>query len=124
MYRHFAGRGPTEINIAAIFANRFQILTIVFVFINPWYEELIVRGFLMTELTELTNVTVGILTSTAIQTSYHTYQGSWNLVQLAPTFLLFSIYYARTRRLFPLIVAHTLMDSVPLLWYAFHHKGH
>ncbi|MGA9245495.1 MAG: hypothetical protein WBW03_26370 [Silvibacterium sp.] len=45
IYRHFAGREPTEINIAAIYANRFQMLAIVFVFINPWYEELIVRVF-------------------------------------------------------------------------------
>jgi membrane protease YdiL (CAAX protease family) len=67
---------------------------------------------------------VAVLTSTVIQASYHTYQGSWNLVQVVPTFPLFSIYYVRTRRLFPLIVAHTLMDYLPLLWYAVRHKAH
>jgi len=124
IHRHFTGHDSTEINIAAMYASRFQILTIAFLFINPWYEELIVRGFLMTELSQLTNVTIAVLASTVIQASYHTYQGSTNLVQLVPTFLLFSIYYTRTRRLFPLIVAHTLMDFLPLLWYAFRHKAH
>ncbi|MGA7315617.1 MAG: CPBP family intramembrane glutamic endopeptidase [Silvibacterium sp.] len=78
----------------------------------------------MTELSQLTNVTVAVLTSSVIQASYHIYQGSWNLVQLVLTFLLFSIYFVRTRRLFPPIVAHTLMDLVPLLWQALHHRAH
>jgi membrane protease YdiL (CAAX protease family) len=125
IYQHVHGHLPQGgLDLAAMLDHRFGAVLIVVLFINPWFEELIVRGFLMTELTQLTNATVAIVMSTAVQASYHLYAGSWGMVQLVPMFLLYSIYYARTRRLFPVIVAHTLADFTPLLLYAFRHRAH
>ena len=123
IYVHVQGHLPHELDFAQILGRQFPGLFIVLLFFNPWFEELIVRGFLMTELTQLTNATVAIVASTVVQASYHLYEGSWGMVQLVPIFLLYSIYYARTRRLFPVIVAHTLADYMPVLWYALHHRA-
>jgi membrane protease YdiL (CAAX protease family) len=84
---------------------------IPFFFLNPFFEELIVRGYLMTEVRELTGSTLpAILLSVAVQTSYHLYYGWTGALSLGFEFLVFSIYYARTRRLAPVIVAHELFD--------------
>lgn len=124
IYKHFSGHQPHSVDFAGVLASRPGLLLWVSLFVNPWFEELIVRGFLMTELTRLTNVTVAVVASTVIQASYHTYQGSWSMVQFVPVFLVLSIYYAKTWRLFPVIVAHTLLDYVPVLWRVAHHRGH
>jgi membrane protease YdiL (CAAX protease family) len=85
-------------------------LWLAFQFVNPWFEELIVRGFLMTEMTALCGAPTAVIVSTLVQTSYHLYQGSLNAAMLSICFLAFSIYFAHTRRLGPVIAAHTIMD--------------
>jgi hypothetical protein len=52
--------------------------------------------------------------SVAIQISYHLYQGAANVLVLIAVFTLFSIYYAQTRNIVPVIVAHLWMDLIPL----------
>jgi len=47
-----------------------------------------------------------------LQISYHTYQGWFGVSGLVGVFIVFSIYYARTRKLFPLYIAHLTMDVV------------
>lgn len=86
-------------------------LMIPFILLNPFFEELIVRAYLMTEVIELTgSSTAAIALSTAAQTSYHLYYGWWGALSLAIPFLALSIYFARTRRALPLIVTHGLFD--------------
>ena len=50
--------------------------------------------------------------SAAIRLSYHLYQGVAGVLALVPIGLLFGIWFARTRRLWPLIVAHAILDFV------------
>lgn len=84
---------------------------IVLVLINPFYEELIVRAYLMTELRELTGSwKLAIAVSAAAQTSYHLYYGWVGALSLGCMFLVYSIYYARTRRAAPIVLAHELLD--------------
>jgi membrane protease YdiL (CAAX protease family) len=82
IYQHIRGHSPSGPDVAAMLANRFQALLMVSLFLNPWFEELIVRGFLMTELTQLTNATVAVLAGTLVQALYHVNQGTSGLVQL------------------------------------------
>jgi membrane protease YdiL (CAAX protease family) len=104
-----------------LFAGGISVMTIWFQFLNPFFEELIVRAYLMTEVKRLTNsVTKAIIISTALQTSYHFYQGAPVAFAHAPTFLIFSIYYAKTNRIAPVILAHLYGDIVPTLLYFFH----
>jgi membrane protease YdiL (CAAX protease family) len=56
-----------------------------------------------------------ILGSAGLRTLLHAYQGAMALVSILPLGLVFTIYYARSRRIWPVIVAHMLFDVVALL---------
>lgn len=55
-----------------------------------------------------------VIISVAIRTFYHLYQGIPGLIAIIPMGLLFGIWFACSRRLWPLIVAHVLMDFIGL----------
>ena len=94
------------------------LLYLLYLGLNPFFEESIVRGYLMTEILELSgSTTAAVLFSVAIQISYHTYQGSLAVAWLLSGFLVLAIYYARTRKLFPVIVAHAVLDILVGLWH-------
>lgn len=83
--------------------------------LNPFFEEIIVRGYLMTEVSALTgSVFLATLMSVVLQTSYHIYQGWSSAACLAAIFAVLSTYYARKQKLFPPIVAHLIADLVML----------
>jgi len=95
-----------------------SVLAIPFALINPFFEELIVRAYLMTEVKSLTGSwTVATALSVIIQWSYHLYYGWDGSLSIAFTFLVFSIYFARTRKATPLIVAHGLLDLWALAYW-------
>jgi membrane protease YdiL (CAAX protease family) len=72
-------------------------------------EELIVRAFLMTEVAELTgSMGIAVLASTGFQTLYHLYWGTRSALVAAAAFFVFSLFYASTRRITPVILAHSL----------------
>ncbi len=52
--------------------------------------------------------------SAAIRLSYHFYQGVAGVIAVVPVGLLFGYWFARTRQLWPLIVAHAILDFVGL----------
>jgi membrane protease YdiL (CAAX protease family) len=94
-------------------------LSVVVVILNPCFEELIVRAYLMSEIKALTGSwALAGLASVAVQTSYHLYYGWPTAVILGFEFLAFSIYYALTRRVAPIILAHGFFDfaAVTHLW--------
>jgi membrane protease YdiL (CAAX protease family) len=101
-----------------LFGGGIFFTTILFQFINPFFEELIVRAYLMTEIKALTgSVNKAILASTLIQMSYHFYQGAPAAFGHGATFLIFSIYYAKTNRIAPIILAHLYSDVGNTLLY-------
>lgn len=103
-----------------LFGGGIFFTTMVFQFINPFFEELIVRAYVMTEVKQITNsATKAIIVSTVLQTSYHFYQGAPVAFAHAATFLIFSIYYAKTNRIAPIILAHLYSDVGATLWYWF-----
>jgi membrane protease YdiL (CAAX protease family) len=90
--------------------------SIPFILINPFFEELIVRAYLMTELIDLTGSgALAIAVSVALQFSYHLYYGWWIALSLAFQFLVFALFYAASRRALPIVVAHSLFDLYALL---------
>jgi membrane protease YdiL (CAAX protease family) len=87
-----------------------------FVLVTPFFEELIVRAYLMAEVLELTGSSaLAIFLSVLVQTSYHLYYGWLGAATLGFTFLVFSLYYARYRRALPVIVAHGVYDLIALI---------
>jgi len=106
-----------------LFGGGFTFATILVSFLNPFFEELIVRAYVMTELKRLTNsVSKPILFSALLQTSYHFYQGVPLALSLGAMFLVFSIYYSKTNRIAPIILAHLYADVGATLFYSLHHR--
>ena len=105
-----------------LFGGGISLITPFFQFINPFYEELIVRAYVITEMRELTgSVSRAVTLSTVLQTAYHLYQGVPLAFSSASLFLLFSIYYAKTNRITPIILAHLLMDVGATLVFLLRH---
>jgi membrane protease YdiL (CAAX protease family) len=106
-----------------LFNNGIFLVTLIFTVINPFFEELIVRAYLMTEIREATNsATKAIVCSTLLQTSYHLYQGVPLTIAEGAMFFLWSLYYAKTNRIIPIILAHLYFDVGSTLWYLFRHQ--
>ena len=102
----------------AFFAHP-SVAFISFTLLNPFFEELIVRAYLMTEVFALTGSrTRAILISVVVQSSYHLYYGWAGAISISFLFLAFALYYMRSRRALPVIVAHGLFDLYALfrLW--------
>jgi membrane protease YdiL (CAAX protease family) len=86
---------------------------------NATVEEVIVVGYLLTRLEKL-GVKPGkqIAISAVIRGSYHLYQGFGAFVGNATMGVIFAYLYKRYGRVTPLIIAHTLIDSVAFVGYA------
>ncbi|HEY6323405.1 MAG TPA: CPBP family intramembrane glutamic endopeptidase [Thermoanaerobaculia bacterium] len=96
--------------------NRSSVWAWVFVLVNPWCEELIVRAFTIAEVEALTgSAAAAVLVSVGVQTLYHVYWGVPTALAMASTFLLYSLVYLRWRRITPIVLAHLAMDVLPLL---------
>lgn len=81
-------------------------------------EEVIAVGYLFNRLTELRIPMVGIILLQAlIRATYHLYQGFAAFIGNFLMGLIFGYFYARTKRLAPLIVAHTAIDAVAFVGY-------
>lgn len=91
-------------------------MAVPYLFVNPFFEELIVRAYFMTELLDLTGSSLlAVLCSTALQFSYHLYYGWIRATGMAAGFLVFSLYYLRTRKATPIVAAHAVLDISALL---------
>jgi CAAX protease family protein len=88
-------------------------------FVNGWAEEVIVVAFLLTRLRQLrVNPVIALLASSLLRGAYHLYQGfSAGLGNVAMG-LVFGYVWRRTGRLWPLIVAHGVIDAVAYVGYA------
>ncbi len=92
------------------------LLTLIYAVIDPVDEELIVRAFTMTEIAALTGSTaLAIAASVGLQTAYHLYQGLPNALCRGAAFLVLACFYARFRRILPVILAHVLWDLLIVL---------
>ncbi len=101
-----------------MFAGGFSIVTFLALVLNPFVEELIVRAYVMTEVRRLTGSAVlAIVTSVLIQVAYHLYQGVPLAISYGATFIVFSLYYHKTKRIFPVILAHLYSDLYAGLYY-------
>jgi membrane protease YdiL (CAAX protease family) len=96
---------------ARVFGLRFHWVIVLLLLVNPFFEELIVRAYLMTEIKFLTGSTAAaIAASVGLQTLYHLYQGLLLALAEAGLFLVFALYFSRWQRIMPLALAHLLFD--------------
>lgn len=91
-------------------------LLVPFLFLNPLFEEMLVRGYMMIELSELRgSMVLATLASVALQTTYHLYYGVFGALVVGSGLSVLAVYYAKSRRLVPVIVAHLLWDLTAVL---------
>lgn len=85
---------------------------------NAIVEEVIVVGFLMTRLKEFGwSLRASIITSALLRGSYHLYQGFGLAFGNVLMGLIFGYWFHKTKRVMPLIIAHTLIDVVEFVGY-------
>jgi uncharacterized protein len=86
---------------------------------NAVLEEIVVVGYLLTRLRELGRSTVfAVATSALLRGSYHLYQGFGAFAGNAIMGVVFALFFLRTRRIAPLVVAHSILDIVSFVGYA------
>ncbi len=125
-YAHFAvfGAWARPWDLSGILGTTSLWVLVPFILLNPWFEESIVRGYLMTELQALTGSSLAaVLISTLLQAGYHLYQGTVNATMVGISFLVLSLYYLKTRELLPVIVAHTIMDAYAITMLLYRLSG-
>jgi len=85
--------------------------------VNPVFEEFFVVGYAINAL-EKRSAWFAVNASVAIRLLYHLYQGVLGVLSMIPIGLIFAGWYVRSRKLWPLIVAHAIMDLTALLFYS------
>jgi membrane protease YdiL (CAAX protease family) len=88
-------------------------------FANGWAEEVIVVGYLLTRLQQLSvNRRAGLAWSSLLRGGYHLYQGFGAGLGNVAMGLVFGCLWLRTARLWPLVIAHGIIDTVAFVGYA------
>jgi membrane protease YdiL (CAAX protease family) len=85
--------------------------------LNPVFEEFLWLGYIMPGFSPRLGRRGAAALSVALRVSVHAYQGPWALLTILPIGVLFTWYYGRTRQLWPVIVAHVILDVVGLAQY-------
>ena len=86
---------------------------------NALLEELVVVGYLLVRLEQLGWRTgAAVAASALLRGSYHLYQGFGAFVGNAVMGVVFALFFRRTRRIVPLVLAHTVLDVVSFVGYA------
>ncbi|MBO6557761.1 MAG: CPBP family intramembrane metalloprotease [Pseudomonadales bacterium] len=78
-------------------------------------EELLVRGYLLYRMETLSNTWIAVILQALIFSLAHLYQGWMGVINIFVLALVFGIVFVRSgRSLWPLIVAHGLIDTVAI----------
>jgi membrane protease YdiL (CAAX protease family) len=78
------------------------------------FEEILVCGYVVQSLRGRFGVALAANASIALRMSFHLYQGPAAFLTYSLFGLLFTLFYVRTGRLWPLIVAHALLSVIEL----------
>ncbi len=86
---------------------------------NAWAEEVLVVGYLISRLRHLGfRENHSLLLAAVLRGSYHLYQGFGGFVGNLVMGLVLGRVWQRTNRLWPLVLAHTLLDFVAFVGYS------
>lgn len=82
--------------------------------VNGVFEEVFVAGYVIAAVAPVRGLWTAINVSTGIRLLYHLYLGPVAFLVVVPMGLLFGYVFARSRALWPLILAHILIDILSL----------
>ena len=87
-------------------------------FANGFAEEVVVVGYLITRLRQLgLSQSRAVLASSLLRGAYHLYQGIGAGLGNVAMGLVFGYAWCRTGRLWPLVIAHGIIDTVAFVGY-------
>lgn len=87
-------------------------------------EEVIVVGYLLDRLGKFGwGMPLAIFASSMLRGSYHLYQGFGPFIGNAIMGVIFALFYTRTRRVMPLVIAHALLDIVAFVGFSLFGKA-
>ncbi|SOD73961.1 CAAX prenyl protease-like protein [Jatrophihabitans sp. GAS493] len=90
---------------------------------NGILEEIVVVAYLLTRLRQMGWSDSRALTTQAVlRGSYHLYQGFGGFLGNLVMGLIFGWWFQRTRRVLPLVFAHTLLDAFSFVGYIYLHE--
>jgi uncharacterized protein len=81
---------------------------------NPLFEELFLCAYMLPFLAIRRGPGVAVAASLLVRLSFHTYQGPVGLLAVGLLGLVFSMFYLRTQRLWPVLIAHGVLDGIGL----------
>lgn len=85
---------------------------------NAWAEEVLVVGYFISRMRQLgLRENSSLLIAAVLRGSYHLYQGFGGFIGNVIMGLVFGRYWQRTNRLWPLVLAHTILDVVAFVGY-------
>jgi len=82
--------------------------------LNAFYEELVYMGYVFNQLAAKYGAQKAVLLTAFLRLVVHTYQGTEHLLPIALWSLIFGLWYRYQRKLWPLILAHFLIDLLSL----------
>lgn len=86
---------------------------VVSLILNSLVEEIVWRGYALKRLTQMSGSRLfALLMSSALFASYHIYQGFENMLLAFPTGVVYGAAVLITRRIWPVVVAHTVHNVV------------
>ncbi|HSJ74829.1 MAG TPA: CPBP family intramembrane glutamic endopeptidase, partial [Gemmatimonadales bacterium] len=88
-------------------------LSLLYSILNAVFEELLWLGLGFAAFRRF-GIGVAGTFSAALRLLAHVYQGPLALVTVLPVGIVFTLYYVRTRRLWPVVVAHAFQDTLAL----------
>jgi membrane protease YdiL (CAAX protease family) len=92
-------------------------------FQNGAAEELVVLAFMLTRLRQLGwSSERAVITSATLRGSYHLYQGVGAFFGNMVMGLIFGTIFQRTKRVWPFVIAHTLLDAFSFIGYVYLHN--
>lgn len=109
----------TQVQASTLAATWWAVpVSLLMAFGNGFLEEIVMVGYLSTRLRDLAwSWWAIIVVSSLIRGSYHLYQGFGGFLGNVVMGVVYGIFYAKTKRVAPLVWAHTLIDVIAYLGY-------
>lgn len=112
------GVAPTDVSALVFLLEGNLVNYLLFLIPVSWCsaaigEELLVRGYLLNRLESLSGTWFAVVTQAAIFALAHIYQGWMGVINIFVLALVFGVIFIRCgRSLWPLIIAHGLIDTI------------
>lgn len=119
---YLAGRAiglNADVEAATLHETWWRIPVLVLAaFANGFAEEVVVVGYLITRLRQVgLSQSAAVATAAALRGVYHLYQGFAAGLGNVVMGLVFGYFWCRTGRLWPLVIAHGIIDTVAFVGY-------